>query len=332
MSETVLITGSAGFIGFHAAQRFLQSGRRVVGLDGMTDSDEPVLKETRHSMLKQSPEFTAVEANLEDDGLVAELFATHRPGTVVHLAGEAGLRDSIDSPRAHLDANVVGTFEILEAARAHPPAHLMIASTSAVYGANSVMPYAENHKADMPMSFYAATKRATESMAHSYSHLFGFPVTMLRFFTIYGPWGRPDAALFKFVRAILAGKPIDVYNHGNMQREFTYVDDLVDGILKLESAVPGKTPVGDMDSLSTVAPFRVLNLGNSRSTQLMDFVRAAEAALDMKAQINFMDIQPGEVPATWADASLLEKLIGPLPLTPIEEGVRRFVDWYRDFY
>ena len=331
MSGTVLVTGSAGFIGFHAARRFLRSGRKVVGLDAMTDYYGRALKKARHAQLGELPNFTAVEARLEEDGLVADLMADHRPCAVVHLAAQAGVRHSINEPRSYVDSNVIGTHQLLEAARAHPPAHLMLASTSSVYGANAAMPYAETHKADTPMSFYAATKKATEAMAHSYSHLFGIPVTMLRFFTVYGPWGRPDMALYKFVRAIKAGEPIDVYNHGKMQRDFTYVDDLVEGILKLEHAVPGTEPVGEMDSLSESAPFRVVNLGNSQPTPLMDFVRAVEKALGKRAEINFMDIQPGEVPKTWADASLLAELVGPLPRTPLNEGVKRFVDWHREF-
>ena len=333
MSGTALVTGSAGFIGFHVAQRLLQSGRSVIGLDGLTDSYDPALKEARHAMLKQSAKFTAAEARLEEDGLLAGLLAKHRPDTVIHLAAQAGVRHSINAPRSYVDSNLIGTYQVLEAARAHPPAHLMLASTSSVYGANAEMPYAEMHKADMPMSFYAATKKATEAMAHSYSHLFGLPVTMLRFFTVYGPWGRPDMALFKFVNAIKSGRPIDVYNHGEMKRDFTYVDDLVEGILRLENAVPGKRPVCEQDSLSAAAPFRVVNLGNSRPTPLMDFIRAVEQALGKRAEIKFMDIQPGEVPATWADASLLEALTGqPLPRTPLEDGVQRFVDWHRDFH
>ena len=332
MSETVLVTGSAGFIGFHMAQRFLKSGRRVVGLDAMIDSQGLGLKEASNSILKQSPEFTAVEGRLEDEGLVAGVFAEHRPGTVVHLAGQAGLRDSIDNPRDHLESNIIGTFEILEAARAHPSAHLILASTSAVYGANTLMPYSESHKADTPMSFYAASKKATEAMAHSYSHLFGLPITMLRFFTVYGPWARPDMALYKFVHAIDDGKPINVHNHGDMQRDFTYVDDLVEGIFRLEHKVPGKEPVGEIDSLSEVAPFRIVNLGNSRATPLMDFIQAIEKALGKSAEVRLTDMQPGEVPATWADASLQEALIGPLPLTPLDEGVQCFVDWYKGFH
>ncbi|MDJ0629923.1 MAG: NAD-dependent epimerase/dehydratase family protein [Rhodobacter sp.] len=332
MAETALVTGSAGFIGFHTSQRLLQAGARVIGLDAMTEYYDPALKRARHRILGQSPGFTPVTGRLEEPGLVAGLMERHAPDVVVHLAAQAGVRYSIEAPRSYVEANLIGTYEVLEAARAVPPRHLMLASTSSVYGANETMPYAEIHKADSQMSFYAATKKATEVMAHSYAHLYGLPVTMFRFFTVYGPWGRPDMALFKFVKAILEGKPIDVYNHGDMRRDFTFVDDLVEGLMRLRSAVPGTEPVGEMDSLSPVAPFRVVNIGNGAPVPLMEFVRAVEAALGRKADINFMDMQPGDVPATWADASLLQALVGPLPKTPLEEGVRRFVDWYRELY
>lgn len=332
MTETALVTGSAGFIGFHTAERLLQAGVRVVGLDAMTDYYDPELKAARHAILAQSPGFTAVKARLEDAGAVAGLMAEHKPQTVVHLAAQAGVRYSIEAPRSYVEANLVGTYEVLEAARAHPPAHLMLASTSSVYGANTQMPYAETQKADTQMSFYAATKKATEAMAHSYSHLYGLPVTMFRFFTVYGPWGRPDMALFKFVRAIEAGEAIDVYNHGDMSRDFTFVEDLVEGLMRLRDVAPGDEPVGEMDSLSPVAPFRVVNIGNSRPTPLMDFIRAIESALGCEAKLNLMDIQPGDVPATWADASLLAALVGELPRTALDEGVRRFVAWYRSYH
>jgi UDP-glucuronate 4-epimerase len=250
---------------------------------------------------------------------------------VVHLAAQAGVRYSIEAPRSYVEANLIGTYEVLEAARGAQPGHLLIASTSSVYGANAEMPYAEVHKADHPMSFYAATKKAGEGMAHSYAHLYGIPTTMFRFFTVYGPWGRPDMALFKFVRAILKGEPIDIYNHGEMRRDFTYVDDLVEGIVRL-IGVPPAGSVGAMDSLSPVAPWRVVNIGNGAPVGLMEFVQAVEAALGMTAEKRFLAMQPGDVPATWADATLIEALTGPLPRTEIGEGVRRFVAWYREFY
>jgi UDP-glucuronate 4-epimerase len=295
----------------------------------MTTYYDVALKQRRHQMLMQSPGFRAVEGLVETPGLVADLM--EGADVVIHLAAQAGVRYSIDAPRSYVEANLIGTYEVLEAARHAQPAHLLIASTSSVYGANTAMPYAETHAADHPMSFYAATKKAGEVMAHSYAHLYTLPTTMFRFFTVYGPWGRPDMALFKFVRAILNGEPIDIYNHGEMRRDFTYVDDLVEGIVRL-IALPPAESAGAMDSLSPVAPWRVVNIGNGAPVGLMDFVQAVEAALGMQAQKNLLPMQPGDVPATWADASLIEALTGPLPRTDIRDGVQRFVDWYRDFY
>jgi UDP-glucuronate 4-epimerase len=329
MARQALVTGSAGFIGFHLCRRLLADGWNVTGLDGMTTYYDVALKQRRHQMLMQSPGFRAVEGLVETPGLVADLM--EGADVVIHLAAQAGVRYSIDAPRSYVEANLIGTYEVLEAARHAQPAHLLIASTSSVYGANTAMPYAETHAADHPMSFYAATKKAGEVMAHSYAHLYTLPTTMFRFFTVYGPWGRPDMALFKFVRAILNGEPIDIYNHGEMRRDFTYVDDLVEGIVRL-IALPPAESAGAMDSLSPVAPWRVVNIGNGAPVGLMDFVQAVEAALGMQAQKNLLPMQPGDVPATWADASLIEALTGPLPRTDIRDGVRRFVDWYRDFY
>ncbi len=336
MQQTALVTGSAGFIGFHTSQRLLQAGVRVVGLDAMTDYYDVALKERRHAILKNAPGFTAVESRLEEPGLLTRLLDEHRPATVIHLAAQAGVRYSIEAPRTYVEANLIGTYELLEAARTVPPAHLMLASTSSVYGANTAMPYREVDKADSQMSFYAATKKATEAMAHSYAHLYGLPVTMFRFFTVYGPWGRPDMALFKFVRAIEAGEAIDVYNRGDMRRDFTFVDDLVEGLMRLRDVPPpgveGRGDVPDFDSLSPVAPFRIVNIGNSAPVPLMDFIRILEGVMGRKAELNLMEMQPGDVPATWADATLLEHLVGALPRTPLDEGVKRFVDWYRDHY
>ncbi|PTX46817.1 UDP-glucuronate 4-epimerase [Gemmobacter caeni] len=332
MAGKIFITGSAGFIGYHLSQRLLDAGWQVLGLDGMSDYYDVALKERRHAMLRQNKGFRAVEGLLEAPGLVRGLVEEFRPDVIVHLAAQAGVRYSIEAPRSYVDANLIGTFEVLEAARAFPPQHLLLASTSSVFGANTEMPYAETHKADHQMSFYAATKKATEAMAHSYAHLYGLPTTMFRFFTVYGPWGRPDMALFKFVKAILAGEAIDVYNHGDMRRDFTYIDDLVIGIERLIAAVPGTEAAGAFDSLSPVAPWRVVNIGNGAPVQLMEFVAAIEAATGAEARKNLMPMQPGDVPATWADATLIEALTGPLPRTDIREGVRRFVDWYRDYY
>jgi UDP-glucuronate 4-epimerase len=298
----------------------------------MTAYYDITLKARRHGMLSQTPAFRAVEGLVETPGLVAGLVAEERPDLIVHLAAQAGVRYSIEAPRSYVEANLIGTFEVLEAARAHPPAHLMIASTSSVYGANETMPYRETDKADHQMSFYAATKKATEAMAHSYAHLYAIPTTMFRFFTVYGPWGRPDMALFKFTRAILAGEPIEIYNHGEMMRDFTYVDDLVEGIVRLVAAVPGTERAGEADSLSPVAPWRVVNIGNGAPVKLMDFVAAIEAATGREARKTFLPMQAGDVPATWADAALIGALVGELPRTDIREGTRRFVAWYRDYY
>ena len=332
MGRKAFVTGSAGFIGYHLCQRLLADGWQVLGLDSISDYYDIRLKQRRHAMLSQSPGFRAVEGLLEAPGLVRGLVEEFRPDVIVHLAAQAGVRHSIDAPRSYVDANLIGTFEVLEASRAVPPQHMLLASTSSAYGANTEMPYAEVHKADHQMSFYAATKKATEAMAHSYAHLYDLPTSMFRFFTVYGPWGRPDMALFKFTRAILNGEPIDVYNHGDMRRDFTYIDDLVEGIVRLIDAVPGRQAAGSFDSLSPVAPWRVVNIGNGAPVQLMDFVAAIEAATGRVAQKNMLPMQPGDVPATWADATLIEALTGALPRTDIGVGVQRFVDWYRDYY
>jgi len=336
MSRTALITGSAGFIGYHVAARLLAEGWKVIGLDALSDYYEVTLKERRHAMLSQNQRFVPVIGKVETPDLLAGLFAQHKPDVVVHLAAQAGVRYSIDNPRSYVDANLIGTYELLEAARAHPPAHMLLASTSSAYGANTTMPYVETQKADWQMSFYAATKKANESMAHSYAHLYGLPCTMFRFFTVYGPWGRPDMALFKFTKAMLEGLPIDIYNHGQMMRDFTYIDDLVEGIVGLIDAVPvrleSEDAIPDGDSLSPVAPYRVVNIGNAAPVKLMDFIEAIEAALGMEAQKNFMEMQAGDVPATWADTKLLHGLTGTRPQTPLAQGIGTFVDWYRDYF
>ena len=336
-APTVLITGAAGFIGYHLAQALLGHGMRVVGLDSMNDYYDVALKEARLAQLEPQAGFAFRRGKVETPGLLMEMFAETKPDFVVHLAAQAGVRYSIDNPRAYLEANLIGTFELLEAARAHPPAHMLLASTSSAYGANTQMPYAETDKADTQMSFYAATKKSNEAMAHSYAHLYGLPTTMFRFFTVYGPWGRPDMALFKFTRAILAGEPIDVYNHGQMQRDFTYVTDLVEGIRLLMQAAPERpegpdAPVPTGDSLSPVAPFRVVNIGNSDAVPLMEFIEAIEAATGREAIKNMMPMQAGDVPATWANADLIKSLTGYAPQTPVAEGVARFVEWYRDYH
>ena len=314
MLRTALVTGSAGFIGYFTSQALLAQGWNVIGLDAMTDYYDVELKKRRHEMLSKSKNFTAVTERLETPGLLSSLFEQHKFDAVIHLAAQAGVRYSIDAPRSYVESNLVGTFELLEAARAFPPAHMLLASTSSVYGANTQMPYTENDKVDTQMSFYAATKKATEVMAHSYAHLYHLPITMFRFFTVYGPWGRPDMAHFKFTKAIIEGDPIEIYNHGKMKRDFTFIDDLVRGIVALIDAVPpmpdtGATPI-ENDSLSPVAPHRAVNIGTGSPVQLLDFVQAIETAIGIDAQKIFMDIQPGDVPGTWAEASLLKSLTG----------------------
>lgn len=334
--KTALVTGSAGFIGSFVCERLLQDGFRVIGIDAMTDYYDVQLKKRRQARLLQSEHFRAIEDYVETPGLLMDLFESEKPDVVVHLAAQAGVRYSIENPRSYLESNIVGTFELLEAARAFPPQHMLLASTSSAFGANTEMPYRETDKADHQMSFYAATKKATENMAHSYAHLFDLPITMFRFFTVYGPWGRPDMALFKFTKAILEDTPIDVYNHGNMKRDFTYVADLVEAIRLLIDAAPVRPAEGesvpDGDSLSPVAPWRVVNIGNSDSVQLTDFIAAIEEATGRKAERNLMPMQPGDVPATWADAELLKTLTGYAPKTSVREGVAQFVAWYREYY
>jgi UDP-glucuronate 4-epimerase len=313
----------------------MQHGYQVIGLDSLSDYYDVQLKEARIAMLSDSTRFRLLRGKVEDPGLLLNLFAEERPDVVIHLAAQAGVRQSISNPRAYLEANVIGTFELLEAARAHPPRHLLIASSSSVYGANTILPYAETQKVDLQMSFYASSKKSTETMAHCYAHLFDFPITVFRFFTAYGPWGRPDMALFKFTRNVLEGAPIDVYNHGRMKRDFVYVADLVESIRLLIDSIPARpdqTPPQDADSLSPVAPWRVVNIGNSRPVSLMDLIRAIERSTGRQATLNLMPMQAGDVPETWADATLLHRLTGFRPNTDIAEGVARFVDWYRDYY
>ena len=332
----VFITGTAGFIGYHLARLLLEAGCTVHGYDGMTDYYDVALKRRRHAMLLQTPGFAATEGMLEDGARLDAAVDACAPEVIVHLAAQAGVRYSIENPRAYVDANLVGSFNVMEAARRHAVRHLLMASTSSVYGANPEMPYNETDKADTQMSFYAATKKANEAMGHAWAHIHGLPITMFRFFTVYGPWGRPDMALFKFTDAILAGRPIDIYNHGEMWRDFTYIDDLVAGIRALIDAVPGRPEAPEAiapgDSLSPVAPFRIVNIGNSTKVRLLDFVEAIEAEIGRPALRNMMPMQPGDVPATWADASLLRHLTGHAPQTDFREGVARFVRWFRDYY
>ena len=329
----VFITGVAGFIGANAAEQLLASGHQVTGIDNLNDYYDPALKQARLKSLAGKNRFHFVKGNIQDTGVLADLFADNGFDAVIHMAAQAGVRYSIDNPRSYLNSNLIGTFELLEAARAHPPKHMLLASTSSAYGANTEMPYQEVQKADHQMSFYAATKKATESMAHSYAHLYALPITMFRFFTVYGPWGRPDMAPIKFTRKILNGDAIDVYNHGNMRRDFTYVDDLVWALTLLLPQAPTETPIANVaDSLSPVAPFRVVNIGNNKPVELIDFISEIENAIGKPAVQNLMEMQAGDVPATWADTTLLEALTGYVPRTDIKTGVKAFVDWYQDYY
>ena len=335
--KTALVTGAAGFIGYHVSKKLLDEGWRVVGLDCMSDYYDVSLKERRESMLVSSPRYRSIHEKVEEPGVLMDLFNQERPDVVIHLAAQAGVRYSIENPRAYLESNIIGTFELLEAARLFPPAHMLMASTSSAYGANKKMPYKEDVKADHQISFYAATKKSTENLAHSYAHLFDLPITMFRFFTVYGPWGRPDMALFKFTKAILSGSPIDIYNRGMMQRDFTYIDDLVNGVCMLITKAPTvNSRLADqdcfVDSASDVAPFRVVNIGNSRPVQLLDFINAVEKCVGVKAVRRLMPMQAGDVPATWADTSLLHELTGYRPRTDIKSGVQNFVKWYREYY
>ena len=332
----VLVTGTAGFIGFHLASLLLEEGFAVHGFDGMTDYYDVRLKRSRHDILRQSNRFSADEAMLEDSAALDAAFDSFRPDIVVHLAAQAGVRYSLENPRAYIESNITGAFNVLENAHRHKVEHLLMASTSSVYGANEDMPFAETDKADWPMTVYAATKKANEALGHSYAHLWDMPVTMFRFFTVYGPWGRPDMALFKFVDAIKAGLPIDVYNNGEMWRDFTYVTDLVRAIRLLIDVPPVRPapgePIPEGDSQSPAAPYRVVNIGNSDKVRLLDFIDAIEAELGIEAIRNYMPMQPGDVPATWADASLLRTLTGYAPQTGFREGIAQFVAWHRDYY
>ena len=337
MTRRILVTGSAGFIGFHLCSLLLDEGFEVFGLDAMTDYYDVRLKEERHRRLqRQSNRFTARELTIEDADALAPFVGAAAPDVIVHLAAQAGVRYSLDNPRAYIDTNITGTFNVMECAREAAVSHLLMASTSSVYGANDSMPFDEGQKVDTPLTIYAATKKANEAMGHSYAHLWKMPTTMFRFFTVYGPWGRPDMALFKFTKGILNGEPIDIYNHGDMYRDFTYVTDLVRGIRLLIDAVPpqvdGRAAPLAGDSLSPAAPFRVVNIGNSDKVRLLDFIEAIEAEIGQKAVLNMMEMQKGDVPATWANAELLRALTGYVPQTGFRDGVRAFVTWYRDYY
>lgn len=330
----VLITGTAGFIGFHLAKILLNEGFIIQGYDGMTDYYDVSLKQDRHKILLKNPNFTTTEGMLEDNDKFSSLSKEFQPDIIIHLAAQAGVRYSLENPRAYINSNIIGTFNVMEAARKQKVKHLLMSSSSSVYGANSKMPFIENDKSDTQLTMYAATKKANESMAHSYSHLWKIPTTMFRFFTVYGPWGRPDMAYFKFVEAIINNRPIDIYNNGEMYRDFTYVEDLVRGIRLLIDVIPSlsNNKISNADSVSTVAPFRIVNIGNSETINLLDFIESIEKSLNKKAIRNYMPMQKGDVCKTWADASLLKNLTGYSPKTNFKEGISYFVKWYREYY
>jgi len=330
-----LITGTAGFIGFHLAKRLTDDGHFVVGFDGMTPYYDVRLKEARHALLERSNGFRAVIGQLEDAATLRQAAELAEPEVIIHLAAQAGVRYSLENPRAYVDANLVGSWNVLELAKTCEVKHLMLASTSSVYGANDKVPFAESDKTDEPLTLYAASKKAMEAMGHAYAHLWKIPTTVFRFFTVYGPWGRPDMALFKFVEAIETGAPIDVYGEGNMRRDFTYVGDLVEAIVRLVPVAPGEdnrvTAEGITDTLSKQAPFRIVNIGGGQPVGLLDFIAAIETALGKPAIRNLLPMQKGDVPQTYAAPDLLKALTGYVPNTDVPKGVRNFVEWYRTY-
>lgn len=334
-NRKIIITGSAGFIGFHLTKLLLDHNFIVFGYDGLTDYYDVTLKEKRTEILSVSPNFNFTHGLLEEKDSFDKLVDKAQPEFIIHLAAQAGVRYSLQNPQAYIDTNILGTFNVMEAARRAQVKHLLMASTSSVYGARNDLPFSELDKCDSQLTVYAATKKANESMAHAYSHLWKIPTTMLRFFTVYGAWGRPDLVLYKFVDAILDKRPIDIYNHGAMHRDFTYVTDLVQSIRLLINVIPGSKPAAEKisgDSLSSVAPYRIVNIGNSQKVNLMDFIEAIETSLNMKAEKNYMPIQQGDVPNTLADVSLLHKLTGYTPSTDFRIGINHFVKWFRAYY
>jgi UDP-glucuronate 4-epimerase len=336
----ILVTGNAGFIGFHTAKRLLERGDAVVGFDVVNDYYDPSLKEARLRVLEQTAgasqaDYTFERANLADRGAVERCFKEHNFDRVIHLAAQAGVRYSIENPHAYVESNLTAYTNIMEACRYAKTPHLTYASTSSVYGANTNMPFSEHHGVDHPLQFYAATKRANELMAHAYSHLFRLPTTGLRFFTVYGPWGRPDMAYFQFTRNIIEGKPIKLFNKGKHRRDFTYVDDIVEGVIRASDEIAAPDPSwnsGHPDPATSNAPFRIFNIGNSCPVELLEFIKAIEKALGKRAEQELLPLQPGDVPDTSADISELEMQVGYRPGTPVETGVRSFVAWYREYY
>ena len=333
--DAILVTGAAGFIGFHVAQRLLSSGRAVVGLDSVNEYYDPVLKEARVEILKRERNFTFVKSDLADRAATKALFARHRFPVVVHLAAQAGVRYSLENPHAYTDANIEGFLNVLEGCRHHGCKHLVFASSSSVYGANTKLPFSVNDNVDHPISLYAASKKANELMAHAYSHLYRIPATGLRFFTVYGPWGRPDMAMFIFAKAIVEGKPIRLFNAGNMRRDFTYVDDVVEAIARLIDRPPQGNPTwtgADPDPASSSAPWKIYNIGNNRPEELMHVVALLEKEFGRPAIKEMLPMQPGDVPATYADVDDLARDVGFKPSTTIEDGIARFSKWFREYH
>lgn len=333
--DKLVVTGAAGFIGFHISRKLLDMGYYVIGLDNLNDYYDPGLKKSRLDILLQHPNFVFYKGDLKDKIAVDKVFETHRPSHVIHLAAQAGVRFSVENPFAYVDSNLIGFMNVLEACRNYPVEHLLYASSSSVYGGSKVVPFSTNQNVDHPVSLYAATKKANELMAHSYSHLFSIPTTGLRFFTVYGPWGRPDMAYFSFTKAIFEGRPIRVFNHGQMERDFTYIDDIVEGVIRLIDRPPSPNPDWDeaRHGLNTsFAPYKIYNIGNNQPVNLLQFINVLEEKIGKVAEKVYLDMQPGDVLRTYADVSDLERDIGFRPSTSIEEGLRRFVEWYKEYY
>jgi UDP-glucuronate 4-epimerase len=331
----VLVTGTAGFIGNNLSQRLLERGDEVIGIDNVNDYYDPAVKEARLALIKDHPGFTEVRIDIADRAAMEETFNKHKPHRVVNLAAQAGVRYSLENPHAYIDSNIVGFTNILEGCRHNGVEHLVYASSSSVYGLNTEMPFSVHHNVDHPVSLYAASKKANELMAHTYSHLYQLPTTGLRFFTVYGPWGRPDMALFMFTRNILAGKPIDVFNYGNHKRDFTYIDDIVEGVIRTLDKVAAPNPNWDSnapDSATSKAPYRLYNIGNNQPIDLMHYINVLQDCLGKKAEMNMLPLQPGDVPDTYADVQDLVNDVGYKPNTSVEEGIANFVKWYKDFY
>lgn len=335
-----LVTGAAGFIGFSVAKKLLERGDDVVGFDVVNDYYDPALKEARLEVLEETAQqaqgsFTFIRANLADKAIVDQCFQDHQFDRVIHLAAQAGVRYSLENPLAYVESNLIGFTNIIEACRHNKTPHLSYASTSSVYGANMTMPFSEKHGVNHPVQFYAATKRANELMAHSYSHLFGLPTTGLRFFTVYGPWGRPDMALFKFTKKMIEDQPIPVFNHGNHSRDFTFISDIVEGVIRSSDQIAQPDPNWDSnnpDPSTSYAPFRIFNIGNNNPVKLIEYIHAIEKALGKKAILDLLPLQPGDVPDTFADSTALEQAVGYKPSISVDDGVQQFVNWYRDFY